>query len=102
MKAQLGNQPKMKWQGLSVWTPMWSGSSGPFPTGERGVLKDVKIFEADRIGPRRLMLTIDYLGHRFTGDLTFDAPEMVNKVCDVLKGCADQDLSDVGAIELEG
>ena len=103
LKTQLRSHPKMTFRGISMWPPGWGGSYGPgsiFPVGEQGVL-DVTILEAGRIGPRRLLVTNEYLGNLSTGVLTFDDLALLSQVHDVLKACVGLEFSDVGEVELD-
>jgi hypothetical protein len=88
MKAHLAEHPKLKWHGISTWTPQCGGAYGPkdkFPLPGQGNLEDVEIHEEDYIGPRRLGVTIDYRGRKYSGQLPADDPEAVTRLYEFLK-----------------
>lgn len=77
---RLRHHPKLRWKGSSTWPPELGGSYGPgtrFPTGEEGVLKEVRLLDADRIGPARLELDVKYEGHTFSGNLLSEDPKFL-------------------------
>lgn len=95
MKAHLWEHPKLKWQGISTWPPQCGGAYGPgdkFPMPGEGNLDDVEIREEDYIGARRLSITIDYLGRKYSGQLPLDDPDAVTRLYEFLKKNADVPL----------
>jgi hypothetical protein len=61
-----------------------------------GNLEDVKIREEDYVGPRRLGVTINYLGRKYSGQLPTDDPEAVTRLYEFLKKRRGQPLSEIG------
>ena len=56
----------MKIRYLPRWPPRWTGSAGPLPRGNVGVLESVE-WRADLRGTRDLQLTLDYEGYLWRG-----------------------------------
>ena len=98
MRAYLKEHPKLKWHGIRTWPP-WAG--GSHQTGERyltpgeGKLADVRLWEEDYAGPRRLGVTVEHLGRKYSGQVPADEPEVVTRLYEFLKGQLDRPLSDI-------
>ncbi len=60
-----------------------------------GNLDDVEIREEDYIGPRRLSVTIDYLGRKYSGQLPVDDPDAVTRLYEFLKNRRGRPLSEI-------
>ena len=56
----------MKIRHLPQWPPRWTGSAGPLPRGNVGVLQSVE-WRADLQGRRDVQLTLEYEGHLWRG-----------------------------------
>ena len=56
----------MKIRYLPQWPPRWTGSAGPSPRGNVGVLQSVE-WRADLQGRRDVQLTLEYEGHLWRG-----------------------------------
>ena len=99
MKAYLRDHPKLNWHGIRTWPPRAGGSH---QTGERyltpgeGKLADVKLWEEDYAGPRRLGVTIEYGGLKYSGQVPADEPEVVTHLYEFLKRQVDRPLRDIG------
>ncbi len=56
----------MKLRHLPGWPPRWTGSAGPLPRGNVGVLRSVE-WRADLQGTRDVRLTLEYQGYLWSG-----------------------------------
>lgn len=99
MKAYLSEHPKLKWRGISTWPPQCGGAYGPgdkFPMPGEGNLEEVEVREPDYVGPRRLSVTINYLGRKYSGQMPMDDPEAVTRLYAFLKERRGQPLTAIG------
>lgn len=99
MKACLREHPKVAWQGIQTWPPQVVGAPGP---GDRhlmlgeGNLDNVEIREEDYIGPRRLSVTVDFMGRKYSGQLPADDPQVVTNLYQFLKKHLGEPVSEIG------
>jgi hypothetical protein len=61
-----------------------------------GNLDNVEIREEDYIGPRRLSITIDYDGRKYSGQLPADDPQAVTHLYEFLKNRRGRPLIEIG------
>jgi hypothetical protein len=101
---KLRKHPKLKGKWPPDWN--WGGAFAPdtrFPVGEEGTLKDVRKVERGFSPPEQphLVLTNEYCGSHFSGDVELDDPEFLNVVYAALhKNCIGKPLVEVGECEL--
>lgn len=105
MRAMLRNHPKMKFGGgiASSWPPQCGGSydaNTQFPVGEQGTLKAVQLLPADRSGPDRLWVTIEYRGNSSCGILQIDDTPALPTLASFLQSHTGEELSVIGGLEV--
>jgi hypothetical protein len=104
MKGMLRDHPKMRFGRASSWPLQWGGASDAYtqsPLGEQGTLKAVKFLPADRTGPDRLWITIEYRGRFFSGSLQIDDTGALPGLDAFLKSHVGEELSDIGDLEVD-
>lgn len=93
-------------RGMRAWPPEWAGAFAPgarFPIGEEGTLAEVRKVERNMCPPEEphLVLTCEYGGNHFSGDLKLDDPEFLNVVYAALhENCIGKPLVEVGNCDL--
>jgi hypothetical protein len=97
---ELRSHPRMSFQGVRNWPPAWTSTSGTLttlPTGEIGVLEQVKLSVID---PSTCFIMMSQDGNYYIGRLTFDDQEFCHQVCELLKGHYGHLLVDIGALDI--
>lgn len=98
---RLREHPLMTYRGLRSWPPTWTwvgGSDNRYPTGEVGILKEVK---PSRIEPAdRIFLHIEYEGASYIGCLLIDDRPFCLQIAALLQRSCGRALNEVGEIDL--
>jgi hypothetical protein len=69
--------------------------------GEQGTLKGVDFLPADRSGPDRLGITIEYLDNSFSGVLQIDDTAALPQLAAFLRSHLGEELSGVGSLQVD-
>jgi hypothetical protein len=104
MKGTLRNHPKMKLGGGGAWPPGFGGSHTtgmPYHTGEQGTLKGVKFVPADRSGPDRLQIAIEWGGNSLSGILQVNDESVLPQLDAFLRSHIGKELSVIGGLEVD-
>ncbi len=104
---KLRNDPLKSFGGLRNWPPTWScigGENKSRPTGEVGVLKEVKTYyptgQTFGLPLNRIFLFIEYDNSRYVGGMSFEDAEVCKTVAELLKSHCGHDLAEIGELEL--
>lgn len=97
----------MKIRYLPRWPPRWTGSAGPFPRGNVGVLESVE-WRADLQGARDVQVTLEYEGYLWrgrypeTGEIRAQVGEAaLERLYAVLARSLGQEIARVAELEVE-
>lgn len=93
----------MRYYGIPTWPPDRGGpyqGHDVFPTGEDGVLYAVERINEDARYPKRLILTIEFRGNQYSGDLWIEDGDFLEDVFTILKKNKGKDLTTIGQLEI--
>jgi hypothetical protein len=99
MKHSIRTHPK-----IGGWPPGFGGSQASgagFPIHEQGILRDVVIYEADAVLPRRIYLSVEYRGNRFGGGLVPKDENVIDRLHAFLRtNCLGKEISEIGSLNV--
>lgn len=97
----LRNHPLFRHHGVPSWPPVWTMTDGvenDRPRGEIGILRTV---QPSNIQPAdRCFLHIDHEGSSYIGCLMVENPAFCGQVVQLLQGCYNRPIAEIGSIEL--
>jgi hypothetical protein len=98
---RLRDDPRISYKGFSSWPPAWvwrGGNRYSQPTGEVGVLKDVKLSSIEPC--ESCFLIIEHEGQEYVGAVLFEDPLFCRAIYDVLLRHCSRPIREVGDIDL--
>ena len=95
------NPPFFRYHGVPSWPPVWTRTDGVEnnrPQGEIGVLRTV---QPSNVQPaNRCFLHMDHEGSSYIGCLIVDDQAFCDHVVQLLQGCCNRPIAEIGNIEL--
>jgi hypothetical protein len=95
----LRNHPLMAYRGVPMWPPAWTRTDGlenRRAAGEIGILR--KVMSSDVLPG--CFLYIDYKESSYIGCLLFDDRAFCNQIVNLLKGCRNRPIAEIGSLDL--
>ena len=97
----LREHPLFRHHNIPSWPPVWTWTGGvenDRPQGEIGILRKV---EASNIQPTdRCFLHVDHEGSSYIGCLMVDDPAFCEQVVQLLEGCCNRTIAEIGSLDL--
>jgi hypothetical protein len=95
----LRDHPRMRYRGVLNWPPIWAWTGGledMHPCGEVGILREVL---PSNILPG-CFIHMDYKGSSYVGRLLFDDHAFCSQIVNLLKGCSNRRIAEIGSLDL--
>jgi len=94
----LRDHPLMSYMGIPNWPPTWTwiqGQEDKHPKGEIGTLRAVF-----GTRPSKCLLLMSYEESFYKGGLRFDDEFFFKHMVEVLQGCSNRSIAEVGSMDL--
>jgi hypothetical protein len=88
----------LKWKGISIWPPDWSGNEGSKGTGEEGVLTRVEFRERKK--EQHISIEAEYAGVLRVGILLLENPVRLKALYHKLQENIGKPLVEIGNLDI--